>query len=227
MDSRTICNEFVEKFNREFGTKVKIVPKEPSKVMKILAVIVWLFNRKFMTNYVTTLDATIYTPKTFWDPEHTWESRLVTIWHECVHGGDSKKFLRVFFALSYLFPQILAPVLLGLGIGFQLPWWVCLIGVLVPFIPVLIPAPFRIWWEMRGYRTTVFWWEHVWKTPISSPAQRHIFEKFFGPDYYWMGTILQGWVRKLLGDTHGAWTQERVYQILPEFLREKGLHPSP
>lgn len=225
MDSKTICNEFVAKFNKEFGTKIKIVPKEPSWVMKVLRVVVWLFNRDFMTNYITTLDATIYTPKTFWSAENSWESRLVIIWHECVHARDSKKWLRVLFALSYLFPQILAPVLLGVGIGFQLPWWACLGMFVVPFIPVLTPAPWRVYWEMRGYRTTVFWWHHVWNTPMSSAAKRHVLSKFFGPDYFWMGAVLSGWVRKLFRDTQGAWTQERVYQILPEFLREKGLHP--
>ena len=75
--------------------KYKIVYKGNSKFMKFLNFFVRIFNKTFMTRYVTTIGSTIYTPNKDLSVPHS------TMIHELQHLKDSKDY-PVLYELSYL-----------------------------------------------------------------------------------------------------------------------------
>ena len=75
--------------------KYKIVYKGDSKFMKFLNFFVRIFNKTFMTGYVTTIGSTIYTPYSNKYVSHS------TMIHELQHLKDSKDY-PVLYELSYL-----------------------------------------------------------------------------------------------------------------------------
>lgn len=74
--------------------KYRIVKKSDSKLMRAIGWVLYPFNRRFMTFYVTTIGSTLYSP---WD---VIDEGLLQ--HELQHVSDSKKF-PVIYELSYLF----------------------------------------------------------------------------------------------------------------------------
>lgn len=135
---------------------VKIEYKTESKLMKFLGFLLF-FNKKFMTNFVTTIGNTIYFP----DRGESSRIMNIIIAHELMHIMDraeaNKKF-PFLFELKYLFPQVL-----GLGMApallFPLSPWFALFLVFGIF---LMPwnAKWRTLYEARGYATTLFANEH-------------------------------------------------------------------
>lgn len=219
---RKICEDYVEWFNGRFGTKVRFRDKHKTWWMYILAVLVFPFNQTFMSGYITTIGSAVYFPKGYWDsPDRTWWGSLDTVFHECVHAHDLHKSPFVFI-ISYGFPQLLSLVFLPIAIVAGFPWWACLIAFFLPWVPVLTPSPGRCWWEVRGYRTSIFL---SWKVAgVSGPEiPTKLLKKFTGSDYFWMGLLLKGWVRKLLLDTRGVWTKEAVYAETLEWMLSYGL----
>ena len=74
--------------------KYRIVKKSDSKLMRAIGWVLKPFNKTFMTQYVTTIGSTIYSP---------WEVISDSLLqHELQHVSDSKKF-PVIYELSYLF----------------------------------------------------------------------------------------------------------------------------
>lgn len=222
-----VCQTYLKAFNQKFGTSAKFSPKEKSWVMKVLSYILF-FNRDFMKGYVTTLNETIFVPETFWDkPEHGWWNNLHVAYHESLHIFDKKTWGVLLFSLTYLCPQaVLTPLGLVTTLALGAPWWVVLIATTVPILPVVSVAPFRVWWEIRGYRADILFYKTLFSDDITEIVDR-ILEKFTGPDYFWMGTLLKGWVKKKLLDVNGSWTQAREYQFMFEFLRNQGLARDP
>ena len=130
----------------EFGG-FKVVRKRSSAFMWFLYGIsgMWVWNRKFMTHYVTTISGTIYTP---WGLGEHAVSDLALISHETQHERDARQIGPLWYP-AYLFPQCLALLALGALGAFWTPWaWLSLIALLAlgPW-----PAPFRVWAELRGY----------------------------------------------------------------------------
>lgn len=74
--------------------KYRIVKKSDSKLMRLIGWILKPFNKTFMTQYVTTIGSTIYSP---WE---VIDDGLLQ--HELQHVSDSKKF-PVIYELSYIF----------------------------------------------------------------------------------------------------------------------------
>jgi hypothetical protein len=77
----------------------EVVDKETSKLMKFLNVFVWLFNRRFMRDYTTTVLGKLYMPV---DLQFT-EYELSILDHEEEHLRQSKMLTPVLFNFSYLF----------------------------------------------------------------------------------------------------------------------------
>lgn len=126
--------------------------KDQSTLMKIISYILF-FNKSFMTNFITTIGETVYFPNEEKIKNATTHSPIISLCHEYRHVTDynSNFFKKIWFTTSYLFPQILAPLALIL-----LPfcWWLALILFVVLLLP--IPAPGRMYWELKGYITNIF-----------------------------------------------------------------------
>jgi len=132
---------------------VKIAFKNESNFMRILS---WLlfFNKKFMSNYITVIGKIVYFPSRDWLSKNR-ESAAQILCHEFVHISDDQRVGSFVFRLSYLFPQWLG--LFSLTTIFVGPLALIFLFFLLP-----LPAPFRTFWELRGYAMTdaVFFSKH-------------------------------------------------------------------
>lgn len=124
--------------------------KNSSLLMKILGYILF-FNPNFMTGFVTTIGNIIYFPNKEYISERDDLGAIQILSHEARHIKDLEEVGRLPFTLSYMFPQVLAPLAL---LGLLINWWVALIAFLVCLLPW--PAPWRKHWELRGYIMSLF-----------------------------------------------------------------------
>ena len=125
----------------------KIRYKNESKFMKGLFLLLKPFCPTFQTNFTTVIGSTIYFPSREF-VQNAPHSAMRILSHEVVHLLDQQKFSKPVFMLSYLFPQLLA-----LGV-FSFPfidWWS--LWFLIFLLP--LPAPFRFYFEARGYAMNV------------------------------------------------------------------------
>lgn len=125
---------------------IRIVAKRSSTFMKLLFAVsfMWLWNKRFMDGYATTIGRTIYAPGADRLAFVRGVGGRALLEHELQHIADSERFGRLGWALLYLFPQSLA--LLAFGALWS-PWFLIALITLAPW-----PAPFRVWAEFRGYR---------------------------------------------------------------------------
>jgi hypothetical protein len=158
--------------------------KDQSTFMKILGVLLF-FNPDFMTSYITTIGDTVYFPSANFGTIHPITAPIVLM-HELVHISDQNKVSKFVFGLSYLFPQILAPLLTVLF--FFIHWYIALPIVLLFLAP--IPAYFRMYWEKRAYIAALYVQQSLSKLKSFNPnlaAQvADDVAEFKTNDYYWM-----------------------------------------
>lgn len=166
----------------------KIAFKTESSLTKTINLIVCIFNKNFMTNFITTVGSTVYFPS----PAHIDESEyrsIATLAHEYVHVVDSKRASVLIFGLLYLMPLPLFFILMALGFL----WWPLFLISLVFLLP--LPAPYRTWAEMRGYTMTLFVMNEIYKERGMTQENRkvqlyevssRINENFTGFNYYLM-----------------------------------------
>jgi len=135
--------ERVIKFGQDrYGLTVKF--KNECWEMKALGQLLF-FNPKFMTGFVTVIGKSVYFPSRQWLEQSQTVGHVLC--HELVHIGDEVRIGSLLFKLSYLFPQWLALfALLAFLVG---PWALMFLIFLLP-----LPAPFRAFWELRGYAMT-------------------------------------------------------------------------
>lgn len=136
----------VERTIAEHGGKVKRVEKGRSLFMRLLSIPLYLFNREFMTSFVTTIPflGKAYVPKG-WFPVKLWR----TMAHEGMHSIQAKKEGQLRFALKYTFPQVFALLAL-FAIGAI--WWTPMLFSLVFLLALLPwPAPYRAEYELEAY----------------------------------------------------------------------------
>lgn len=101
----------------------------------------WIWNRRFMTDFITTIAGRIYWP----DGPRSWR----TLWHECVHRKQAIRVGEPWFSIAYLFPQCFAALaVLALG-AFITPW--ALLFLLALLLVGPWPAPWRVMWEREAY----------------------------------------------------------------------------
>lgn len=84
----------------------EVLVKEDSKFMRVLAKLVWLFNREFLTRYATTINGKIYLPRDL----HYTRFELELLDHEEEHINQEEKYTRPLFYFLYLFvlPSVLS-----------------------------------------------------------------------------------------------------------------------
>ena len=124
---------------------VQIKFKDESALMKILSFVLF-FNKNFMTRYITVIGKTVYFPSRQWLYNNRM-SAANSLCHELVHISDQKNVGFFAFGMSYIFPQWLA--LFALTSFMVGPWALVFLLFLAP-----LPAPFRAFWELRGYAMT-------------------------------------------------------------------------
>jgi hypothetical protein len=181
---------------------IQFKEKRTSKLMRVLYYVslMFLWQKKFMTGYWTTMWGAIYVP----DLHLLGQQRMVagkprnsyndyaTMFHEGTHVEDEsnlpvpKPLRGPVWTLGYLFPQCLALGALG---AFWSLWCLLCLGFLAPW-----PAPFRVWVEQRGYGASVeAWFRMGYTLPQvgSDHLNKLIDDKFCGMAYYRMA-----WNRK-------------------------------
>lgn len=163
---------------------IKVIYKSESWLMRILSWVLF-FNPNFMTGYATTIGNTIYLP----DAAKNWSKDNVKtlLAHEHIHAFDNQE--DKLFPVKYLFPQILALLTL-LVVPFT--WW----GLLFLIFLAPLPAPWRRYYEVRGYIMSLAAWHHVMIKngyPNNEDAIYQALENraiiynniLKGSDYYW------------------------------------------
>ena len=170
----------LELYIRSQIPEFELKDKRESRLMIFLSKILF-FNKDFMTKYVTTIYPKVYVPELPWKLSN-WDegssiSAMATLAHEYVHLKDRKR-MGLLFNFLYLFPQNL--VFFSL-LGVFNPWWyLCLLCALP------IPSPTRAWLEYRGYRMTMFVYEHFGAMRNIDDFVDWIAEHFVNSSYYWM-----------------------------------------
>jgi len=174
--------------------------KNESRLMKVLGVLLWVFNPKFMTDYVTTLYPHVYYPSREFLEKDPWVSTKILA-HEFVHLWDRKRD-GPWFSVSYLLPQLFTtiPVLALVVVAFfSFPYkmWV-MVGLGVLALACLAPWPSigRTTIELRGY--TVSLGVNYWR--YGNLTQRNkdwIALQFTGWPYYKMWPFKKGMARKM------------------------------
>lgn len=189
---------------------IKFKEKRTSKLMKALYYVglMFLWQKKFMTSYWTTMWGTIYIPdihllgrgRTIGDGKK-WRNEYndyATLFHEGKHIDDEEAlpvpgFLKgLVWTLGYLFPQWLALGALG---AFWSPWFLLCIGFLAPW-----PAPFRVMIEQRGYGASFEAWYkmgHILPQAGSVRLNKLLDKTFVGWGYYrmsWNREKVKNWL---------------------------------
>lgn len=168
---------------------IKIVEKSDSLLMKAVALLLF-FNKRFMTDYITTIGTTIY-----WPGASSLSGRnFKTLFHEAQHAYDYKAF-PPWFILSYLSPQSLSVLsffaLLAFTGDLMWLWSLCWLIMLAP-----IPSVMRSYWEMRGYSCGLA--SDIWlKGEISEQSKDRIKKNFTSADYYYMWPFTRSMERRI------------------------------
>ena len=206
---------FISTVGKQYG-KIEIKAKSSSKLMKAIG---WLFSitrisPEFMTRYITTIGNTVYYPDDMLENPNE-ESMLRVVVHETIHVADSKTFTSPLFSFLYLFPQSLAALsLLSLlavwKIGFL--WCLLFLLCLAPF-----PAPFRYWFELRAYRTSILFARKNDKLTDEEmvPIYEWIEKQLCTNLYYWTWPFPKT-VRKHLMDE--SWTNKGIFRFIYNWI---------
>ncbi len=179
--------------------------KDESWSSRVIGVLCWLFNRKYMTEFTTTRYPRVYFPSRKYVEDKPLRATKI-LYHEFVHLWDRKQ-KGFWFTVGYAFPQWIGLLLLVTFIvqGFFLStkvWWMALV-IGIPMLVCLTPLPayWRMKTEMRGYAMNLAFnqwrygsvrqWTKDWVTDI-----------FTGPSYCFMWPFEKS-VRKFLDEVIG------------------------
>jgi hypothetical protein len=196
MDS-SLFEKFWEEVVLVHFPKAKVKFKDTSLFMKILAVLVYPFNREFSTRFITVIGTTVYFPSKVWLDANK-DSAFKIVAHEFVHMVDSKGSL--FYPIKYLFPQILILVSLLASLQFLshiFLWYLVCIVFIIPF-----PAYWRTQYELNGYAMTMYidyWFNSKMdrRYPIDGQAE-YLANYFVSSQYYFMSWSRKYVIRELL-----------------------------
>lgn len=182
---------------------------------------VWLFNPKFLTNYITTFGSGVHFPnraKFLDDPEAATD----ILAHELVHMVDKRQNGFFKHELAYAMPQVLTVLaVFSLGAIWHLGFLVFLV-----FLLALVPWP-AIWRkdiEMRGYTMSaaVFYWR--WGVYGDDQFEKTA-RQFSGPAYYfmwpWHAKAKGELMRRFEAVKSGEILQEKVFRDVYEIVKPK------
>jgi hypothetical protein len=155
--------------------RVRIIAKRDSRFCKlidrVLRVVTFGKQDRFLTDYTTTLGSRIYVPDV-WE-QMPFGERYCTLRHELVHVRQFRRLTWPGIALVY----VLLPVPAGFAAGRA---WLELQAYRESFVA---------WWQVYGRARAT-----------SEMMMQHVVERFTGPDYGWMW-VAGGQVRRALQRT--------------------------
>ncbi len=178
---------------------IEIAFKNESKLMRALSLLLF-FNKGFMTRYITVIGKTIYFPSREW-LENNRAGAARSLCHEFVHISDEKNVGSAVFRVSYLFPQCMALfALLSVFVG---PSALLFLLFLLP-----LPAPFRTFWELRGYAMTdaVLYAKHQ-----QFADEDFLMKQFTTSNYYYMWPFKKSLLREI-AKNRAAIRDERLHE---------------
>lgn len=156
--------------------------KDASPWMKFLNFFAQIFNKDFMTRYITTTGSKVYFPtKKFLLDEQA--GNVAVLAHELVHMLDRRHQGTVLYFLRYAFPQILAALaILSIFAIWDLRFLLALLFLLA-LAP--LPAPGRRDIELDGYTMSLA--VGYWRTGLMRDSEIEWYAKqFSGAAYYFM-----------------------------------------
>jgi len=193
---------------KEFLSKkycIKFVCKQSSLLMFVISKILF-FNKKFMTDYLTTVGSTIYYPQGF--DFVLSKSGDAMLFHEFLHVWDYRQ-NKALFIIKYLFPQILSLFAL---FAFISPGFLLCLLFLLP-----LPSATRTKYELRGYLANIFYYHKIFGYEIESTNAylEGIVENFTGPNYYFMCRSMS--VKRLKEEYKMLLKQSNLFNIYPYY----------
>lgn len=166
---------------QELAPGFRLRQKSKSFWMKVLGVLVKPFCPTFMTDFATAIGKTVYLPDDLWVSES--RETIILLAHELRHVTDRQQRGSLWYALAYLFPQILALLsLLSLvSIWDGKPWllFLCCLVFLAP-----IPAFGRTDIEKRGYTISLL--GYLWVYGTADDMIGWAARQFTSSNYYFM-----------------------------------------
>jgi hypothetical protein len=156
--------------------------KSESWSQRLIGKLAWIFNKKYMTGYTTTIYPYVYFPtREFVSNNYGNAARVLT--HEYVHLFDNRE-RPLGFRVQYAMPQLLAVLALGAFGAFWTPWALLSLVALLALAPW--PSSGRTAAELRGYAMSmaVDFWPR--RTPISAATKEWVAQHFTSWDYYRM-----------------------------------------
>jgi hypothetical protein len=210
MDDQFILQRLVSTI-KEKVPDFEVRYKNESLFMKTLGVLLFLFNREFMTRFTTTIGNKVYFPS-----REAARARPRAHWkvlaHEYVHILDYQD-QKLWFKVSYLLPQLGA--LLALG-AFFIPWFLLALLALAPW-----PSPWRTKWEMRGYTMSMA--TNYWRYgKITDDTKEWIGQNFWGWNYYKMAWRKKK-IQKRLDDASDSIITGAVFGVSPAFVEVRAI----
>ena len=176
------------------GLNIKF--KDESWFMKLLGKLAF-FNKNFMTTFTTVIGKNIYLPTRDGLENSEDLGPLVIVAHEYRHMCDFGSWFKSFFVrVAYFSPQILSP-LMFLFLLLPVVWAVSVPLSLILFLAWLtpIPSPGRKYFEFKGYTTSLFALNEIYKENKWSETERRYLledqvafmnEQFTSSAYYYM-----------------------------------------
>jgi hypothetical protein len=199
---RSFMNANCDRFNRFIDIlrlrqpDIKIKFKDESWFMKLLGKLAF-FNKNFMTTFTTVIGKTIYLPTRAGLENSEDLGPLVIVAHEYRHMVDFGSWIKSFFVrTSYFAPQIFSPLMLLLLL-LPVIWAISVPLSLLLFFAWLtpIPSPGRKYFEFKGYTTSLFAMNEIYKENKWSETERKFLleeqvefmnEQFTSSAYYYM-----------------------------------------
>lgn len=179
-----------KEMSQKFGTK--IIYKEESRLMRTIGRLTF-WNKKFMTNMITTMRGNIYVPKSYQSVVERREadtrklrSYLTVLFHEYVHiERRNKTIIPGWFEFKYITPQVYAIFgFVSLLLTPLSPWFLAGSPLLLAVLPWA--SKHRTEEEMRGYSVNVVCLHYVHGLPTDKIMTQGFENIFEGPSYYWM-----------------------------------------
>jgi hypothetical protein len=193
--------------------------KQDSKFMKFLNFFVQIFNKQFMTRYVTTMYPKVYFPR---DRNSDARGIWKVLAHEWYHLRSAKRETNILHSFLYGFPQwlTLLALLALLAIWFS-NWWLLCLGWLICLAP--LPAYFRAQEEFEAYRMSmaINYWRYG---SIQPNSLNWLARQFYGSNYYFMWPFKTAVLKRLLKEVEeihkGAYDAISPYKEVKELIEE-------
>lgn len=195
--------------------------KDSSRWMKFLNFFAQVFNKGFMTQYITTTGSKVYFPSKAYLVEHQ-EGMVGVLAHELVHMTERKQEGLVPNFLRYAFPQILAALAVLSILGIWNLWFLLSFVCLLFLAP--LPAPGRRDIELEGYTMSMA--VSYWKTGVIGDGDIEWYAKqFSGAAYYfmwpWHDTIVSELQRRTFSIRSGSILSKPVFRKVYEIVKPR------